>query len=279
MIQKLNASIKKLALCAVLTVLSLPAAAAEEWGMSFQDAASPSAEHMHNFHNMMLWIITAITLFVLGLLIWVIVRYNDKANPTPAKFTHNVLIEVIWTVVPVIILIVIAIPSYKMLYYTDRIENPEMTLKVTGRQWYWDYEYPDNEGIAFSSYLIPDAEIKKEEGQKRLLSTDTKVVLPIDTNIQIIVTGGDVIHSWAVPALGVKIDAVPGRLNETWTRIDKPGVYYGQCSELCGKDHAYMPIEVHAVTKEEFQQWLVKAKEEFASLPNNASAKFAYLEE
>ena len=228
---------------------------------------------------MMLWIISGIVLFVFALLVWVIARYNDKANPTPAKFTHNVLIEVIWTVVPVIILIVIAIPSYKMLYYTDRIENPEMTLKVTGRQWYWDYEYPDNDGITFSSYMIPDAEIKKDQGQSRLLSTDTKVVLPIDTNIQIIVTGGDVIHAWAVPALGVKIDAVPGRLNETWTRIEKPGVYYGQCSELCGKDHAYMPIEIHAVTKEEFQQWLVKAKEEFAGLPNNATAQFAYLEE
>lgn len=281
MIQKLNASIKKLALCATLGVLSVPAAAqaASEWEMNLQTAASPSAAHIHDFHNMMLWIISGIVLFVFALLVWVIVRYNDKANPTPAKFTHNVLIEVIWTVVPVIILIVIAIPSYKMLYYTDRIENPEMTLKVTGRQWYWDYEYPDNDGITFSSYMIPDAEIKKDQGQSRLLSTDTKVVLPIDTNIQIIVTGGDVIHAWAVPALGVKIDAVPGRLNETWTRIEKPGVYYGQCSELCGKDHAYMPIEIHAVTKEEFQQWLVKAKEEFAGLPNNATAQFAYLEE
>lgn len=282
MIQKLLSLSKTWTLTLALSFFALPALAnghAENWEIAMQEAASPSAQHIHDFHQMMLYIITGITLFVLALLIWVVIRYNSHANPKPAGFTHNVLIEVIWTVVPVIILIVIAIPSFKLLYYNDRTENPEMTLKVTGRQWYWDYEYPDSEGLTFSSYMIPDKDIKKEEGQVRLLSTDTKVVLPIETNIQIIVTGGDVIHAWTVPALGVKIDAVPGRLNETWVRITKPGVYYGQCSELCGKDHAYMPIEVHAVTKEEFQQWLVKAKEEFAGLPSNATAKFAYLEE
>jgi cytochrome c oxidase subunit II len=156
------------------------------------------------------------------------------------------------------------IPSFKLLYYSDRVENPEMTLKVTGYQWYWGYEYPDHGGINFLSYMVPDADIKTEEGQKRLLSTDNVVVLPVDTTIQILVTAGDVLHAFALPALGVKIDAVPGRMNETWVRITKPGVYYGQCSELCGKDHSYMPMEIRAVPKEEFEAWVEKAKEEFS---------------
>lgn len=235
------------------------------WQLGLQEAASPSATHINAFHDMMLWIITAISVFVLLLLVWVVIRYNSKANPEPQQFTHNVLIEVIWTVIPIIILVIIAIPSFRLLYYTDHVENPDMTLKIIGRQWYWDYEYPDHEGIAFSSYMIADEDIDESKGETRLLSTDTKIVLPIDTNIALQITAGDVIHAWTVPALGVKLDAVPGRLNETWVRIEKPGVYYGQCSELCGKDHAYMPIEVHAVTKEEFEQWLITAKEEFAS--------------
>lgn len=258
-------------------------AAPQDWQINLMPPASPSAQHIYDFHDMMLIIITAITLVVLALLIWVVIRYNAKANPKPEQFTHNVVLEVVWTVIPVVILIIIAIPSFKMLYYTDRIENPEMTLKVIGRQWYWDYEYPDHEGIAFSSYMIPDDKINKEKGEQRLLSTDTKVVLPIDTNIQILVTAGDVIHSWAVPSLGLKTDAIPGRLNETWVRINKPGIYYGQCSELCGKDHAYMPIEIHAVTKEEFQQWLVTAKEEFAAISPNSlnlsTTQFAFFQE
>lgn len=233
------------------------------WQLGLQPAASPSATHIHDFHNMLLWIIFGIAMFVLILLVWVVIRYNSKANPVPEKFTHNVLIEVIWTVIPVVILIIIAIPSFKVLYYNDSIENPEMTLKITGRQWYWDYEYPDHDGIAFSSYMIADDDIT--ENQRRLLSTDNVVVLPIDTNIALHITAGDVIHSWTIPAFGVKLDAIPGRLNETWVRIEKPGTYYGQCSELCGKDHAYMPIEIRAVTKEEFEKWLITAKEEFAS--------------
>ena len=248
-----------------------------------QPAASPSAEYLHEFHNMLLYIITAIAVFVLVLLIYVVLRYNKHVNPEPKQFSHNVLIEVLWTVVPVVILIVIAIPSMKMLYFLDRTEAPEMTLKVTGYQWYWGYEYPDHEGINFLSYMIPDNEIDEAKGQSRLLSTDNVVVLPVDTNIQILMTGGDVIHSWAMPALGIKIDAMPGRLNETWVRINKPGTYYGQCSELCGKDHSYMPIEVRAVSKEDFQAWVTKAKVEFSSLdapqtPWDTEQKFAYLE-
>jgi len=215
----------------------------------------------------MLWIIFAISIFVLLLLVWVIIRYNSKMNPEPAQFTHNVLIEVIWTVVPVVILIIIAIPSFKILYLNDSVVEPEMTLKITGYQWYWGYEYPDHDNIAFSSYMIADKELKSD--QSRLLSTDNVVVLPINTNIAFQITAGDVLHSWTVPAFGVKMDAVPGRLNETWVNIDKPGTYFGQCSELCGKDHAYMPIEIRAVTKEEFEQWLITAKEEFAANDNH----------
>ena len=240
------------------------------WGLGMQDAASPSHERITDFHNMMLWIIAAIVVFVFILLVWVVIRYNRKANPEPSKVSHNVLIEVIWTLVPFIILMVVAIPSIRLLHYTDRIADPEMTLKVTGYQWYWGYEYPDHDNIEFKSYMIADEDINKEKGEVRLLSTDTKVVLPVDTNIQILITAADVIHSFAIPALGLKTDAIPGRTNETWVRIEKEGVYYGQCSELCGKDHAYMPIEIHAVSKEEFQNWLVKAKAEYASFDGGA---------
>lgn len=266
-----------------LTGISLPALAAEgpqPWGLNMQPAASPSAEHIHNFHDMLLWIIAAIALFVLVLLLWVIIRYNSHVNPKPSQFSHNVLIEVIWTVVPVLILIVIILKSMPLLYYTDRATDPEMTLKVTGYQWYWGYEYPDHDGISFLSYMIPSEEIDEAAGQKRLLSTDNVVVLPIDTDIQILVTAGpeDVLHSWAMPAFGIKIDAIPGRLNETWVRITKPGVYYGQCSELCGRNHSFMPIEIHAVTKEEFEAWTQKAKEEFSFYNQDAPVKLAYME-
>lgn len=237
--------------------LALP----HNWGLNMQDAASPSAERIHHFHDMMLYLITAITIFVLALLVWVVIRYNKRANPTPSQFSHNVLIEVIWTVVPILILLVIIVPSFRLLYYVDRTENPEMTLKITGYQWYWGYEYPDNEGVNFLSYMIPEKEIDKSKGQERLLSTDNPVVLPVDTNIQILTTASDVIHALAVPALGLKLDAMPGRTNETWVKITKPGIYYGQCSELCGKDHAYMPIEIHAVPKEEFQAWVASKKQ------------------
>lgn len=251
----------------LLTVLAVafPAVAGEpvEWGLNLQPAVTSSAERIHDFHNMLLVIITGITLFVLVLLIYVVLRFNKRANKTPSNVTHNVLLEVIWTVIPVVILIVIAVPSFKLLYKNDRIVEPEMTLKVSGYQWYWGYEYPDHDGISFNSYMIPTDEL--QPGQVRLLSTDNPIVLPIDTDIAILVTGKDVIHSWTIPAFGVKIDAIPGRTNETWFRIDKPGTYFGQCSEICGKDHAFMPIEVKAVTKEEFEAWVEKAKEEFAA--------------
>lgn len=234
------------------------------WELWHQEPASASAERIFGFHHMLLWIISAITVFVLVLLLIVIVRFNRRANPVPSTTTHHTMLEVVWTVVPVVILVVIAVPSFKLLYYVDRTADPEMTLKVTGFQWYWGYAYPDYDGLTFDARMIPDADIDASKGQLRLLSTDNPVVLPIETNIAIQVTAQDVIHSFAVPALGLKLDAMPGRLNETWVRIEKPGVYYGQCSELCGKDHAFMPIEIHAVTKEEFKVWIEKAKEQFS---------------
>ncbi|MDH5721833.1 MAG: cytochrome c oxidase subunit II [Alphaproteobacteria bacterium] len=260
-----------------LIMFSLIPALANEpvnWGLTFQPSASSSAERIHEFHNMLLYIISAIVGFVLLLLSIVILRFNKKANKTPSNVTHNVLLEIVWTVIPIVILIIIAVPSFKILYQNDKIAEPEMTLKVTGYQWYWGYEYPDQGGINFLSYMVKDEEIK--DGQKRLLSTDNVVVLPIETNIALLVTAADVIHAWTIPAFGVKIDAVPFRTNETWFRINKPGVYYGQCSEICGKDHTYMPIEVHAVTKEEFRAWVARAKVEFASHDSSEDKTLEY---
>lgn len=235
--------------------------APKPWEVGLQPPASPAAERMDDFHTLLLWIIGAISAFVTLLLIYVVLRFNARVNPKPSTTTHNTLLEVVWTVLPIVILIVIAVPSFKLLYYADRTPNPEMTLKVTGYQWYWGYEYPDQEGLSFNAYMVPDKDIDAAKGQVRLLSTDNPVVLPVETNIQILVTASDVIHSFAIPALGIKTDAVPGRTNETWVRITKPGVYFGQCSELCGKDHAYMPVEIHAVSKEDFQKWVAGKKE------------------
>jgi cytochrome c oxidase subunit 2 len=234
------------------TILGQPA----PWEIGLQPSVSPVKDQMIHFHDkLLLPITTAIVLFVLGLLIYVVIRFNEKSNPVPSKTTHNTLLEVIWTLVPVIILVLIVVPSMKMLYYADRTEDADMTLKVTGYQWYWGYEYPDNGGVNFTSNLVPESDLKP--GQPRLLATDNPVVLPVDTNIRILVTGNDVIHSWALPAFGVKIDAVPGRTNETWARIEKEGTYYGQCSEICGVNHGFMPIEIKAVSKADFAKWVV----------------------
>lgn len=236
------------------------------WQIDFQPAASVNMEKIANFHDALVIIITVITIFVLGLLAYVCIRFREKANPTPSTVTHNTLLEIVWTAIPVVILIAICIPSIKIMYFNDRTEEAEMTLKVIGYQWYWGYEYPDS-NIAFESYMIKDQDIKP--GQVRLLEVDNRVVLPVDTNIRIQTTAADVIHAWAIPAFGVKMDAVPGRLNETWVRIEKEGVYRGQCSELCGAYHAFMPIVVEAVSKEKFAEW-VKAKTPAAN--DNAQA-------
>lgn len=234
------------------------AAVPSEWSLGFQNAATPVMERLISFHNLLLWIISGITIFVLVLLIYVAVRFREKANPTPSKTTHNVPLEIVWTVVPIIILIVIVIPSLQLLYYMDKTAKPEMTLKVTGYQWYWGYEYPDHGGVTFESRMVAEKDLAA--GQPRLMATDNPVVIPVDTDIEVLVTAADVLHSFAVPAFGVKKDAVPGRLNHTWMRVTKPGTYYGQCSELCGKDHAFMPIEFKAVPRAEFDAWIADQK-------------------
>lgn len=249
-----------------LTFLSHSALASgmEPWGMNLQESAGPVKDRMTEFHNLLLVIITLIVVFVTGLMLYIMLRFNAKTNPVPSKTTHNVLLEFVWTIIPVLILIMIAIPSFKLLYYQDRSIDADMTIKVVGRQWYWHYVYPgeneEEDDLEFSAYMIPDEDIDKSKNQLRLLSTDNQLVLPVDTDITIQVTADDVLHSYAMPAFGIKMDAVPGRLNETWVRISKPGRYYGQCSELCGKGHAYMPTEVVAVSKEEFAAWLKAAK-------------------
>jgi cytochrome c oxidase subunit 2 len=212
----------------------------------------------------LLWIITLISLFVLGLLAWVCVRFRASRSATPSRRTHHTLLEVAWTAVPVLILVVIAIPSFKLLYYADVVPESELTIKAIGHQWYWSYEYPDNGNFAFDAYLVADADL--QPGQLRLLTTDNRVVLPVDTNVRVLITATDVLHSWAIPAFGVKMDAVPGRINETWLRIEEPGTYYGQCSELCGTYHAFMPIMIEAVSKDEFQAWTRQAQEQFAEV-------------
>jgi cytochrome c oxidase subunit 2 len=248
------------------------------WQINFPKPATPTMEHIISFHNMMLYIITAITLFVMGLLIYVIIRFNAKANPVPSTTTHNITLEVLWTIVPVIILIVIAVPSFKLLFFEARNPEPELTVKVTGYQWYWGYEYPDNGDIQITSYMLKDSEIDTSKGQKRLLSVDNQMVIPVDTNIVFQVTAADVLHAFAVPQFGIKIDAVPGRLNSTWARVTKTGTYYGQCSELCGKGHAFMPIEIKVVTKEEFAEWIkskggkMKEPEQAAVIPAETPA-------
>ncbi len=249
-----------------LTALFVPAARAEEalghakpWQLGFQESATPTMTQLAWLHDkFLLYIITAITAFVLLLTLYICIRYRRKANPVPSKNTHNTTVEIIWTVVPIIILVAIAIPSLRTHYFMEREVDAEMTLKVTGRQWYWSYEYPDQGGISFDSYIIKDEDIKP--GQIRLLEVDNRVVVPVDTVVRVQLTGADVIHSWAVPAFGVKKDAVPGRLNQTWFKAEKTGLFYGQCSELCGVGHGFMPIAVQVVSKEDFANW-VKEKQ------------------
>ncbi len=226
----------------------------KDWQMGFQDAASPVAREIAFFHDYVVFpIITAIALFVIVLLIYICVRFSEKNNPTPSKRTHHRRLEIVWTLLPVLILGVIFVPSFDIIKLAERADTVDMTLKVTGNQWYWSYEYSDYENLAFDSYILADDELK--EG-KRLLETDNPVVLPVGKNIRLLLTASDVLHNWAVPALAVRLDTNPGKLNETWVRIDKTGTYYGFCSELCGANHSYMPIQIQAVSEEEFDSWV-----------------------
>ena len=241
---------------------SAVAAQPEPWQITFQEPASPVMRMIEEFNITISVVIILITVLVVVLMIIVFFRFNEKANPVPSKTTHNTLIEVMWTALPVIILALISIPSFKLLYFQDRHPDPEMTLKVIGHQWYWTYEYPDHGGVAFDSNIVPDDEL--QEGQPRLLAVDNKVVLPVDTNIRILTTSDDVIHNWAVPSFGLKVEAIPGRTNESWVRIEKEDTYYGMCSELCGVNHGFMPIAVEAVSKEAFALWIAEARKKFA---------------
>ena len=266
---------KRLCGLAAVSAVALGAGAAlaaqpTPWQVDFQPAATLVMERLIDFNFLISVFMVVINTFVIGLLGYAVWRFHAKRNPTPSKTSHNTLIEVIWTAAPIMILVVIAIPSFKLLYYADRAVDAEMTIKAVGHQWYWSYEYPDHGEFTFDSLLVcrTDEECAEEaEGSVtpiRLLDTDNRVKLPINTKIRLLVTADDVLHNWAMPAFGIKLDAVPGRINETWMEIRREGVYYGQCSELCGIDHGFMPITVEAVSKAAFAAWVVEAKQEFA---------------
>jgi cytochrome c oxidase subunit II len=238
------------------------------WQLGLQPSGSPVMDNINWFHNVLLVIITCITLFVLGLLVTVMVKFNARANPVPSRTTHNTLIEVAWTLIPVLILVGIAVPSFRLLFLELDVPKADLTVKVTGKQWYWSYAYPDNGKFEFDSLMAQDK-------QPRLLAVDNEMVVPVNKVVRVQITGADVIHSFSVPAFGVKIDAIPGRLNETWFKAEKTGMYYGQCSQLCGKDHAFMPISVRVVTDQEFSAWIDDAKKKFASAGTDTYASAA----
>jgi len=255
-------AIAAIVVAGLLEANSAFAKVAENWQLGFQDAATPVMERIVSFNSILTWMCILISLFVFILLGIIIVKFNRKANPKPSKTSHNTVLEILWTAVPVVILVAIAIPSLRLLYYQDRAVDAEMTIKAIGHQWYWTYEYPDiGEDITFDAAMLTEEELT--EGQYRLLETDTRVVVPVDTTIRLLVTGGDVIHAWAIPAFGVKIDGIPGRINETWFRATKEGVFYGQCSELCGAYHSFMPIAVEVVSKQAYREWVEFARDEY----------------
>jgi cytochrome c oxidase subunit II len=244
-------------------------------GIHFQEPATAMMRDIIGFHDGVLMpIVVGVSVFVLALLLWVIVRYNRRANPTPKKFTHNVMVEVIWTIVPVAILVYIAAFSFPLIFRQERIPTAEYTLKVTGNSWFWNYEYPDL-GVSIASSRLPDEDVLAHNAANpaqpayRLLSTTEPLLVPVGATVRVLVTSNDVIHAWTVPAFGVKEDAIMGRVNETWFNVEREGVFYGQCSELCGKDHAFMPIEVHAVSRAAFDQWVLA---QGGALPNAAPA-------
>ncbi len=235
--------------------------------LGLQAPATGLMDQLEFIHNDILMpIITVITLFVLALLLWCIFRFNEKRNPVPSKTTHNTMIEVLWTVIPALILVFIAIFSFPLLYKQLDIPKPDLTIRAIGHQWYWSYEYPDNGNFTFDANLVEKDKLPAEQKDLYLLQTDNEVVLPVGQNIRVQITGADVIHSWFVPAFGVKHDAVPGRTNESWFNIERPGIYYGQCTELCGVRHGYMPIAIRAVSQEDFKKWVAEAQKKFAKV-------------
>jgi len=233
------------------------------WEMDLQDSASPVMQDVAGFHFFLLWVIAAISAFVLALLLIVILRFNARANPAPTRTTHNTPIEILWTIVPVVILAVIAVPSFRLLFVQLEVPTPDLTVKVTGKQWFWSYSYPDNGNFEFDSLMVQDKDLKP--GQLRLLTADKEMVVPVNKVVHVLVTGADVIHSFTVPSFGIRMDAIPGRINETWFKATSEGVFYGQCSELCGKDHSFMPIAVRVVNQNDFDTWLSSAKQKYGS--------------
>jgi cytochrome c oxidase subunit II len=240
------------------------------WQLGFQQSATPVMDNITWFHDYLLYVITAITIFVLVLLLIIIVRFNAKANPTPPRTTHHTLLEVAWTVLPVIILVALVIPSFRLLFFQLNIPQADVTIKATGKQWFWTYNYPDHGKFEFDSLMLQDKDRKPD--QPRLLAVDNELVVPVNKVVRMQVIGADVIHAFAIPSFGIKIDAVPGRLNETWFKAEREGVYYGQCSELCGKDHAFMPIAVRVVTEGDFNAWVEQAKKKYARDDRNPVA-------
>ncbi len=279
-----TAAATALAVAALATVPALAGTGMPSpWQLNLQGAVTPVAEFIHWFHDWLNIIITIVTLFVLALMIYVVFRFNEKANPVPSKTTHNALLEVCWTVIPVLILVVIAIPSFRLLKLQLEVPQADMTVKVTGNQWRWTYEYPkENGGFTFDSLMLNEEDRAKAIASNkitaaeapRLLAVDNEAVIPVGKIVRVQVTASDVIHKFTVPSFGIKIDAIPGRLNETWFKAEREGIYYGQCSFICGQDHAYMPIAVRVVSQERYAAWLAEAKQKFANA-EDAGSKFA----
>ena len=254
-------------LAAVVAGRAGPAAAQvpHPWQMGLQAPHSSVQSEMQALNTFVLWIIIAIAAFVAGLLLYVIFRFNHKRNPVPSRTSHNTVIEILWTTVPVLILIVIAIPSFRLVYFQDRATKPDMTIKVTAHQWYWEYTYPDQNGLDFQSYMIPEKQLKPEQRSLRQLAVDNPLVVPVGKSVRVLLTSGDVLHSFFIPSLGVQRYAIPGRMIETWFNVDKPGDYYGECNQICGINHDAMAIEVHAVSEADYVQWLRDAKTRFST--------------
>jgi cytochrome c oxidase subunit 2 len=242
------------------------------WELGLQESGSPIMTDVINFHQVVLWVVTAIMVFVLVLLGVVVLRFNARANPTPTRTTHNAVLEVAWTIVPVILLVIIAVPSFRLLFLQLDEPKPDLTVKATGKQWFWSYNYPDNGNFEFDSLIVEQKDLKP--GQPRLLTVDNEMVVPVNKVVHVLVTGADVIHSFAVPSFGIKIDAVPGRINETWFKATSVGLFHGQCSELCGKDHAFMPISVHVVSDSDFATWVTNAQKQYSE--QNAISRTQY---
>ncbi|MGI9481933.1 MAG: cytochrome c oxidase subunit II [Hyphomicrobiales bacterium] len=252
---------------------------AEPWQMGFQGAVTPIMERIDSLHTFLLWVIVVISLFVMGLLIYAMIKFNSRANPEPSRTTHNTFIEILWTVVPILILLVIAVPSFRLLYFQRDFPQIDMTIKAIGNQWYWSYEYPDNGDISFDSIMLEGEELeerrKVDPGAPRLLAVDNEVIVPAGKTVRVIVTASDVLHNFAMPSFGNKMDAVPGRLNETWFKVDREGVYYGQCSELCGIKHAFMPIAIRVVSQEKFDAWAMAAADDIDEAQQQILAEIA----